>query len=137
MLVVHNFRYASGLIAKGVTIRVTPRNSPTILQTLVTDQEGLLSTDLSPGSYDWWYDAVDYRVPFDVTAAAIVPTYVHHQSSAAAQWMVEHNRGTKPTVTLFTDDDGDQSVYTDVHYPDDNSVIIDWPLPTSGYAYIN
>lgn len=137
MLVVHNFRYASGLIARGVTIKVTPRNSTVVLATLVTDQEGLLTIDLAPGSYDWWYEAVNYRVPFDVLPSEVIPTFVHHQTQAAAQWQVQHNRGVKPTVTLFTDDDGDQSVYTDVHYPDDTQVLIDWPAPTTGWAYIN
>lgn len=137
MLVVHNFRYASGLIARNVDIKVTPRNSTVIVADLVTDQQGMLAVDLGPGSYDWWYQAEDYRVPFDVATANIVPTFVFHQSAPAAQWLVVHSRGTKPTVTLFTDDDGDESVYTDVHYPDDNQVIIDWPAPTAGWAYIN
>jgi hypothetical protein len=137
MLITHNFRYASGLLARGVTIKVTPRGSTTVLDTLVTDQQGFLSVDLSPGAYDWWYEAADYRVPFDVAPSTVVPTYVHTQSSPAASWLVEHNRGTRPTVKLFTDDDGDESVYTDVHYIDDNSLIVEWPAPTSGLAYVN
>jgi hypothetical protein len=73
MLITNNFRYASGLLARNVQIAVTPQDSTTVITNLVTDQQGFVSVDLPPGQYDWWYQAGDYRVPFEV---ASTPTTV-------------------------------------------------------------
>jgi hypothetical protein len=73
MLITNNFRYASGFLARGVQIAVTARDSTTVIANLVTDQQGFLSIDLPPGQYDWWYQADNYRVPFEV---ATTPTTV-------------------------------------------------------------
>lgn len=73
-------------------------------------------------------------------AIAAIPGAVaikHHQTSPAATWTIPHNRDTKPDIVLLTDDDGDERVYTDVSYPDDATVVVEWPAPTTGWAYIN
>lgn len=63
-LVRQSFRYASGPVAKNVTVHVVSRNTNTVLQTLVTDVLGSVVTDLEPGAYDFLYGGL--RVPFDV-----------------------------------------------------------------------
>lgn len=57
------------------------------------------------------------------------------QASPAATWTAIHNLGTNPAVTLFADDDPLHPTYTEVDYPDLNTVIVVWPAPTSGWIY--
>lgn len=58
------------------------------------------------------------------------------QSAAAATWTWVHNLGTRPAVTLFLSGAPSELVYTDVSYPDLNTVVIEWPSAESGKAYI-
>lgn len=59
-----------------------------------------------------------------------------HQVSGAATWTWVHNSGARPAVVLFTDDDPFVPCYTDVSYPDLNTVVIEWTQPETGWAYI-
>lgn len=69
--------------------------------------------------------------------AAQAPQHLtFHQQSAAAQWTWQHNLGRFPDVTLFTSDDPDHPCFTDVTYTDANTIIIEWPQPETGWAYI-
>lgn len=77
-------------------------------------------------------DGPDINVPPPV----VVPAFKHHQTSPAAEWTLVHNRNTKPDVVLIPDTDGDERVYTDVTYPDESTVLVEWPSPTTGWAYI-
>ena len=58
------------------------------------------------------------------------------QSEPAAQWIWQHNLGGYPPITLFSDDDPQVPCFTDLTYTDPNTVLIDWPEPTTGWAYI-
>lgn len=58
-----------------------------------------------------------------------------HQIAAASTWTVVHNLGTFPGVTLFADDDPTHPTFTEVDYPDLNTLTVVWPSPTSGWVY--
>lgn len=70
--------------------------------------------------------------PAGPAGGAIAPV---HQTVAAATWTIVHNLGIKPAVALFADDDPTHQTYTDVSYPDLNTVVISWPAPETGWVY--
>lgn len=57
-------------------------------------------------------------------------------SVPSATWTIEHNKNGKPAITLFLDSDPNEPVYTDVGYPDDSTIIVEWASPVTGYAYL-
>ena len=57
------------------------------------------------------------------------------QATAASVWMISHNTGSHPSVTIV-DGSGD-TVLADVAYPDGNTVTVTFGAPTSGVAYLN
>lgn len=59
-----------------------------------------------------------------------------HQATPAATWTWVHNLGGYPPIALFADDDPDEQCFTDITYTDANTVLIEWPAPTSGWAYV-
>lgn len=63
-------------------------------------------------------------------------TFVHVQSTPAATWTITHNLGTKPAVVLELASDPDALVFTDLTYPDLNTVVVEWPTAESGKAYL-
>lgn len=63
--------------------------------------------------------------------------YVHTQAAAAATWNITHNLGKYPSVVLALTSAPDESVVTDVHYTSEDSLIVEWPSPESGKAYLN
>lgn len=136
VLVYEVFRNANGSLATNTNVKVTLRNNATVLRDLTTDGLGTVDLYLPPGSYDWIVRGD--RTPFDVVAplAGGSDTYTHPQASAAAQWSIPHLLGTKPDVRLFLDSDLTERVYTDVIYTDLDHVLVDWPSPVSGVAYL-
>lgn len=58
------------------------------------------------------------------------------QLAPAATWTWVHNLNSRPAVMLFLDSDLTEPVITDVSYPDLNTVVIEWPSPETGKAYI-
>lgn len=58
------------------------------------------------------------------------------QVAPAAQWTWVHGLNSRPAIQLFRDSDPNTPVYTDVEYPDLNTVVITWPTPETGRAYI-
>lgn len=61
--------------------------------------------------------------------------YVHTQSVASSVWSVAHNLGKFPSVTVI--DSGNNVVFGDVQFIDNNNVIITFTSSFSGKAYIN
>lgn len=60
--------------------------------------------------------------------------YTHTQSAAAATWTITHPLGRKPgSVTVWI---ADELVHTDIQAPDNQTVVITFPSPTSGYAQL-
>lgn len=62
--------------------------------------------------------------------------YVHDQTSPSAQWVINHNTGRIPSVVAMPDSLPGESVLTDVLYSDENTLIIEWPSPESGKAFL-
>lgn len=58
-------------------------------------------------------------------------SYSHEQTVPAATWILRHDMGRTPGVTLVVDG---RVVFTDIAYPDLNTVTITWPVPTVGRA---
>lgn len=61
--------------------------------------------------------------------------YVHTQTVPDDVWVVTHNMGRHPSVSVV--DSGDTMVIPDVHYIDDNNLQVLFGTATSGKAYMN
>lgn len=61
--------------------------------------------------------------------------YVFTQASASDTWLVTHNLGKFPSVTVI--DSGDRVLIPDVIYDDLNNVRVGFAAPTSGKAVFN
>ena len=62
-------------------------------------------------------------------------THIHTQISASSSWTVAHGLAKFPSVTVV--DDGDNVIYGDVVYTDQNELTINFSSSVSGKAYIN
>jgi hypothetical protein len=65
----------------------------------------------------------------------VFPTYVYTQSSAASTWMITHNLGKYPSVTVF--DDTGVEVFGDIAYIDISSLTVAFSVSVAGTAYLN
>lgn len=61
--------------------------------------------------------------------------YVHDQQVASASWVIVHNMGKKPSVSIV--DTADDEVIGRVVYNSNNQLTISFSSPTSGKAYLN
>lgn len=64
-----------------------------------------------------------------------VATYTHSQQSASNQWVINHELGRHPSVTVV--DSAGTEVYGDVHYDNENQVTVTFSAPFSGKAFLN
>ena len=62
--------------------------------------------------------------------------YTHVQAVPAATWTIQHNLGRRPLPTLLPNDSNGRPVWADLIYPDDNTLVVEWPAPTAGTAYL-
>lgn len=62
-------------------------------------------------------------------------TFVHQQIAASAEWVIEHNLGKKPSVTIVSS--SGEVVLGKVVYMSDNALTIYFRAPFSGEAYLN
>jgi hypothetical protein len=62
-------------------------------------------------------------------------TYTHNQSSAASSWVIVHNLGRRPSVTIV--DSGGNVQIGDVLYNSDNQITVNFSAAFGGYAYLN
>lgn len=62
-------------------------------------------------------------------------TWAHHQINAAAQWTVTHNLGVPTGPVILLDSDPTVQVYTHLDHIDENTVMITFPSPVTGWAY--
>lgn len=85
--------------------------------------DGLTVTDLG-----------DNVVRIDAGAVAGA-TFTWTQTAPSATWNVIHNLASYPAVTVV--DTGDTEVIPDLHYIDQNSLVLSFGSPTSGKAYLN
>ena len=61
--------------------------------------------------------------------------HVHYQDVAAETWVITHNLGKMPSVTVVTS--AGEQVVGDVHYNSNNKVTIDFNGAFAGVAYLN
>ena len=74
----------------------------------------------------------------DVNALPQPPAPVHPVfvfDTPATSWVVEHNLGYRPAVTLV--DDNDNLVLSDVHYDNENKLTVSFMSPQTGKVYLN
>lgn len=60
--------------------------------------------------------------------------YVHTQAMAATEWVINHNLGGKPSVTIV--DSADTVVVGEVTYNSNSQVTVTFTAAFSGYAYL-
>jgi len=65
----------------------------------------------------------------------LASNYTHNQLTASASWIVTHDLNKKPSVTVV--DDGNNVVFADVQYINENTLIITFTGAISGKAYLN
>lgn len=61
--------------------------------------------------------------------------FTHTQSTPSAVWTINHNLGKRPSVTVV--DSGGNEWQTAVEHLSDNSLVVRFTAPFSGYAYLN
>jgi hypothetical protein len=61
--------------------------------------------------------------------------YTHQQSSASAQWVINHNLNKKPSIAVI--DSAGNNVIGEVTYTNNNSITVDFSGSFAGYAYLN
>jgi hypothetical protein len=59
-------------------------------------------------------------------------TFRYSQMTPSATWVVNHNLGKHPSVTIVLDGQG--WVISDIDYLDDNNISIQFPTPVTGTA---
>jgi hypothetical protein len=60
--------------------------------------------------------------------------YVHTQEGASAEWVIHHNLGGHPSVTIV--DSANTAVFGEVQYDSNTQVTILFTVPFSGLAYL-
>lgn len=68
-------------------------------------------------------------------AGASGTSYEHVQSAASALWVINHNLGYKPNVTII--DTLGRTVIGDLTYPNYNTVLITFTAAFSGSAFLS
>ena len=113
----------------------TPMSNP-----IVADAYGNIEFFAEEGVYYLRVNGADIRIILDEPATGGggggAEKYLHIQAAPAALWTINHGLATKPTVVLQIDSAPEESVLTDIRYPDINTVEIEWPSPESGKAYL-
>lgn len=62
-------------------------------------------------------------------------TYTHEQSVASNEWVINHNLGRHPSVTIV--DSAGTQVFGDVEYNSENQITIRFSASFSGRAFLN
>lgn len=60
-------------------------------------------------------------------------SYVHEQTAPSASWLVQHNLQRYPAVVLLV---SGEYVTTDITYLDENALVLTFPQPVAGFAYL-
>ena len=61
--------------------------------------------------------------------------YVHTQSTPSATWVINHNLGRNPSVTVV--DSSEKVVFGDITYVTDNQLTVSFSAAFGGKAYLN
>ena len=62
-------------------------------------------------------------------------TYIHEQLVSSQFWLITHNLGKHPSVTVI--DSGGSVVFGDVEYVSLNEITVSFGFPFGGTAYLN
>ena len=62
-------------------------------------------------------------------------TFVYQQLSSGSVWVINHNLGTFPSVTII--DSSGNTVFGDITYTDVNTVTLTFSAAFTGTAYLN
>lgn len=71
----------------------------------------------------------------DLVAASGDMAYIHHQTSASREWLVRHNLGKHPSVTVV--DSASTVVVGDIEYFNTEELIIRFAAEFAGRAFLN
>ncbi len=115
---------------------VAPREALSERAKYLAGQTTLTRADLATGrglTYEWEF-FIDQLFQQLASAGAGPQTFEFVQSAAAATWTVTHGLNAFPNVLVI--DDNGQELLAEVHYPDDQKVVIIHGQPYSGTAYL-
>ena len=62
-------------------------------------------------------------------------TYTHNQASPSSTWVITHNLGCRPSVTIV--DSGGNAQIGEVLYNSDNQITVTFAAAFGGFAYLN
>ena len=79
--------------------------------------------------------SLPWTSPMDIQASINADKYVHIQATAATSWMITHNLGGYPSVTV--QDVAANVVITDVKYWDPNTLEVTVYSAAAGKAVLN
>lgn len=72
---------------------------------------------------------------FSINQTGTDKNYTHHQDLASDTWVIEHNMGKCPSVTVV--DSAGEQVIADVQYISLNKVVVNFMGAFAGVAYLN
>lgn len=100
-----------------------------------TDEFGNLSFFVEGGLYDLLVNGARIPIYVSESASGSAASYVHQQTSPAGTWIIPHGLGKHPDVVITLEGSIEQ-VYSDVSFPDLNTVSIEFNAPVAGFAYL-
>lgn len=80
-------------------------------------------------------EATDTNIVTEKAVAKAVGTYIHDQAASSDTWVIEHNLGRYPSVTVV-DSAGTQFI-VQVEYNSKNKITVYMNGSTTGKAYLN
>ena len=80
-------------------------------------------------------EATDTNIVTEKAVAKAVGTYIHDQAISSDVWVIEHNLGRYPSVTVV--DSAENVVEGDYTYLDENRVILKFNSSFVGKAFFN
>lgn len=103
---------------------------------------GLVASDLPPDegsgrgfAYEWERTAAQITQQIaDIGGGGGSPSFEFTQSAPADTWTITHGLDGFPSVLVI--DASGQQLIAEVHYPDDQTVVVNHGLPYSGTAYL-
>lgn len=63
-------------------------------------------------------------------------SFSYTQAVPASTWTIHHNLGTRPVPVILLDTDPLAPVWTDMQYVDANTLVLTFPTPVTGRAYL-
>ena len=110
-------------------LEVSIKNQTSILQ--ITPASGNSAiVEITPSS-----SVSNIEISNSVPPGFTMQTYIHTQSTASTSWVINHNLGFKPNVTLLSA--GGMQMEADVLHVSNNQVTITFLIPVTGTARLS